>query len=160
MTAVVTVLFTVLGATFGVLLTWWVARRSKRLLMLLLAVTGGLILGSQAIGDPSALSIALAVWWLTSMSLLLLLGMPWEIGRLDIAGRPAKWLFLLAIYFGVGLSLFGLAVILLSIESVVLWVVASAVLTASLLWNLYALRFLAYGRIPRIEPASGGSALP
>jgi uncharacterized membrane protein len=80
--------------------------------------------------------------------------------RFELAGRRAKWLLILAIYFGVGLSLFGVSVALLSIESIVFWVVASAILIASLLWNLYALRFLTYGRIPRTESAGGGSTLP
>lgn len=81
-----------------------------------------------------------------------------KMGPMNEAARRTKWQRLL-IYFGLGLSVFGLAVVLLSTESVVFWVVASVLLFVSWLWNLFALRLLAYGRIHGIEPAGGWSAL-
>jgi len=78
---------------------------------------------------------------------------------IDLGARRTKWRHL-TIYFAVGFSLFGPAVALLSTEIVVLWVVAGALLLVNLLWAVYGLRFLAYGRISGIEHAGGGSALP
>jgi hypothetical protein len=115
--------------------------------------------GGRAIEDPSAHNVTLAVWWLAIFSLLLIPGMRRSMGTMSPAARRTQWQRLL-LYFAVGVSLFGLAAVLLSTESVVLWVIASALLLVSLLWSVYGLRLLAYGRISSIEPADGGSSPP
>lgn len=74
----------------------------------------------------------------------------------EVARRTKRQRLLL--YFGVGFSISGLALLLLSTETVVLWVLASALLLASLLWNVFALRLLAYGRIRGIEGAERGTS--
>jgi hypothetical protein len=141
-----------------------VADRSNRSrfqvwLVVLLLVLGGILWGGQAIEDPSARSITIAVWWVASFSLQLVPGMRWTMGPIDIGARRTKWQRL-TIYFAVGFFLFGIAVALLSTEIVVLWVVAGALLLVNSLWAVYGLRFLVYGRISGIESAGGGSALP
>jgi hypothetical protein len=75
---------------------------------------------------------------------------------MDASARRTKWQRFL-LYFAVSLSVFALAVVLLSTESIVLWVVASALPLASLLWNIYGLRLLTYGRIFGVEHAEQGS---
>jgi hypothetical protein len=125
-------------------------------MVVLMLLAGGVLLGSRAIEDPSASSIGIAVWWQASFSLLLLPGMRRSLGPMDASARRTKWQRFL-LYFAVGLSLFALAVVLLSTESIVLWVVASALLLASLLGNIYGLRLLAYGRIFRVGHAEQGS---
>lgn len=96
------------------------------------------------------------MWWVATFSFLMLPEIWRNMGPMDAARRRTKWHRLL-VYFGVGLSIFGLAVVFLSTESVLLWVAASALLLVSVLWNVYALRLLAYGRISRIEQAEQGS---
>src|SRR5438132_9703190 len=130
--------------------------RLQLTLVVLLLVLGGILWGGQAIGDPSARSIAIAVWWVASFSLPLLPGMRWTMGPIYIGARRAKWRRL-TIYFAVGFSLFGPAVALLSTEIVVLWIVAGVLLLVNLLWAVCGLRFLAYGRFSGVSPADQGS---
>jgi len=124
-----------------------------------LLVFGGYLMGGRALADPSPVTIAIAVYCLAAFSLLLLMGIRRIIPMRtwNAAERKTRWRRLL-IFFGVGFSLFGLALVLLSSEAVVLWVVASALLLASLLWTLFGSLLVLYGRILRFDDQQGSNA--
>lgn len=142
----------------------WLRRRSKRLWILLLGVGGGLLWVGWAVGEPSTRTIAVAVWWLVLYLVFFfaLPGLDQDRKPISEPARRQKWLSLLRLllYFAVGAALVGIATALLTSDSVVLWIVATLLLVLSILWIVpYRWRVSFYGRLSRIEPGGGGSAL-